>query len=110
MPRAFRDHERKIKKSVTEIEKTVKKRHAESVMKKGCLPTSPKKSQRINSVKIIGREQSGTCSYSGDQKTFKIYISNNNLCTQTCKVYIYINILCRQKKSQLCHSKKEHAE
>lgn len=68
-------------------------------MKKGCLPTSPKKSQRISSVKIIGREQSGTCSYSGDQKTLKIYISNNNLCTQTCKVYIYIyiNILCRQK-------------
>lgn len=97
---------------MTEIEKTVKKRHAESVMKKGCLPTSPKKSQRISSVKIIGREQSGTCSYSGDQKTLKIYISNNNLCTQTCKVYIYIyiNILCRQKKSQLCHSKKEHAE
>lgn len=45
--RAFRNRERKIKKSVTEIEKTVKKRHAESVMKKGCLPTSPKKSQRI---------------------------------------------------------------
>ena len=64
--------------------------------------------QRIGSVKIFDREQSGTCSYSVNHKTLKIYIyiyrsNNNNICTQTRKVYVYINIcICRQKKRQLC--------
>lgn len=37
--------------------------------------------QRIGSVKIFDREQSGTCSYSVNQKTLKIYI------------YIYIEVI-----------------
>ena len=37
--------------------------------------------QRIGSVKIFDREQSGTCSYSVNHKTLKIYI------------YIYIEVI-----------------